>query len=43
MVDAIAKTSKKWKPAVYQGKPLQTLMYFESKYINSTGTKRFGN
>jgi hypothetical protein len=42
MVNAIAKTSKKWKPAIYKGKPIQTLVYFESNYVNSTGTERLG-
>ena len=36
MTDAIAKTSKKWKAAVYNGKPIQTLMSFERKYINTS-------
>ena len=36
MTDAIAKTSKKWKAAVYHGKPIQTLMSFERRYINSS-------
>jgi hypothetical protein len=35
MVEAISKTSKKWKPARYNGTPIQTLMFFESRYINT--------
>jgi hypothetical protein len=38
MVEAISKTSKKWKPAVYNGKPIQTLMYFETRIINTANS-----
>ena len=32
----ILKSSKRWKPAVFQGQPVQTKMLFEIKYLDST-------
>lgn len=43
MVEAISKTSKKWKPAVFNGKPIQILMYFESRYINTANSGILNN
>jgi hypothetical protein len=36
MASAILNTSKKWKPAQYDGQPIQVLMTFESRYINTS-------
>lgn len=31
----LMKTSKDWKPATFQGKPIQTEMFYDIKYLNS--------
>jgi len=36
MATAIKKTSKKWTPATHNGQPIQILLTFESKYLNSS-------
>ena len=36
IASAIKKTSKRWKPAQYDGRPIQVLMTFESSYINTS-------
>ncbi|GAO41766.1 energy transducer TonB [Flavihumibacter petaseus] len=40
MVEGITKTSGKWKPAYCKGKPVQTRMFFERRYLNSSGMGR---
>jgi hypothetical protein len=35
IVKAIFNTSKKWTPAHYNGKPIQTLMFFKTRIINT--------
>ena len=41
LATAIKKTSKKWKPAKHNGKPIQVLMTFESKFLNTSTIQNF--
>jgi len=34
-IKQLVKTSKDWRPAAYKGKPIQTQMLYEIKYLNS--------
>ena len=40
MARGISNTSKKWRPAFYNGKPVQTLMIFERRFLNSSSVGR---
>jgi hypothetical protein len=35
IVNQLLKTSKKWKPASFNGKPIQTEAFYDIKYLNS--------
>jgi uncharacterized protein YpmB len=35
IIKQLMKTSKDWKPAHFQGKPIQTQMFYDIKYLNS--------
>jgi hypothetical protein len=39
----LTKTSKDWRPAYFQGKPIQTEMSYEIKYLNSLTPYNSGN
>lgn len=35
IIKQLNKTSKKWRPAYFRGKPIQTEMFYEIRYLNS--------
>lgn len=43
MIEALIKTSGQWKPAYYNGNPVRTRMFFERKYLNSSGMGNTSN
>lgn len=36
VISQIRKTSGKWQPAIFKGKPIQTEMFYEIRYLKST-------